>query len=224
MTVGVVNSRQWQLDTLTGQYLDSALSLVCSEFFPNSALHQAVGMCASEFEAYMTREWQSNMLKCPLPGIVAADSLTNDVIGCLIPAPFPSDFSDIERLPNKRRSIALLLQTLEARFLQDNPHIKNAVMIDIAVVNEVAGGRGIYQAMRKEFQRMATANGYEYVIGSLSSTVTQHVCVDKLGHRVMSEIRFAELNDHELRPFSAITNPRSIQLVVCSLAQTESVC
>lgn len=212
-----MKTSSWFLTGLTEQYYADALSLVCNEFFPYSSLHNAVEMDRAEFEGYMTQEWHSYISKCPLTGLVAVDVSSNSVVGCLIPARFPSDYSDLESLTSKRQSIAVLLQKLEAIYLQTTPSLRDALMVDIAVVSKAAGGQGIYQSMRKKFQLLAAANGYRYVIGALSSAATQKVCIEKLNHEVVSEIRFSDYNELENYPFASITSPKSIQLVVCPL-------
>lgn len=174
-------------------------------------------MRKSEFEQSMTDAWESYLSDCPVPPLAAVDTITDGLIGCIIPAPFPSNFSNIHKLSPKRRSIALLLQALEESYLSGNPPLRDTILIDLAVVSSQARGRGIYQRLRKEIQVSAKKAGFRNIAGELSSTATQKVCVQKFGQRVVAEIYFAQYKEKDRYPFSSITTPTSIQLVIGDL-------
>ncbi len=212
-----VELHHFSLKSLQPRYYQGALDLICSEFLRGSPLHQAVGLSADQFTGYMTDGWQQTMQQCPVPALVAVQHDTQKVSGCLIPAPFPTVFSGIEQQRAPRKAISRLLQSLEDQYLNSGVQVDNALMVDIAVVNKASAGNGIYQQMRRQIHITAAEHGYTSIYGALSSAVTQRVCVEKFGQRVVSEIHFESYFDDGVRPFSSIAEPPSIQLVSGSL-------
>jgi len=208
---------QWKVVALHPHYSDAALELVCNEFSRNSTLHRAVGMEEPEFRQYMAQGWETTLTGSPVAPLVAIDTETDQVIGCMIPENFPADFSGIDRLPPKRRSIALLLQALEEQYFRTHTSNDNTILIDLAVVNSAHSGLGIYQALRKTMHVTAKKAGFQLIVGELSSAATQRVCVEKFGHRVVAEIEFKTYCEGDQLPFMSITEPPSIQLVVGEL-------
>jgi hypothetical protein len=207
---------RWHVCAVTPKNSGEALRLIGEHFLSGSPLHQAVGMTKQEFKQYMPAQWKA-ALDNPLPALVAMNRTSQQIVGCLLPAPFPSSFDDIEALPDKRRTIALLLQQLENRYLPSHPVAEKSLMIDIAVVSESVSGQGIYQQMRRTFECLAVAHGYTRLFGALSSAATQRVCVGKWGHRVVAEVRYDEFTTGCETPFSVITDPASIQLAMLEL-------
>ncbi|MEM7292239.1 MAG: hypothetical protein AAF420_02430 [Pseudomonadota bacterium] len=83
-------------------------------------------------------------------------------------------------------------------------------MVDLAVVAREAGGRGVYKNLRLQAQTLAKIEGFETCVGELSSAATQHVLMNKFGHRVVAEVEFAEFEFDGKKPFASISDPTSI--------------
>ena len=216
----MTNQLQWKIDSLDAHYSNAALELICNEFCTNSTLHRAVGLKRPEFRQSMSQGWENTIKRSPVTPLVAIDTNTDRVIGCMIPEHFPADFSGIDKLPSKRRSIALLLQALEEKYFRTHPNNETndrLILIDLAVVSRAHSGLGIYQELRQTMHVNAKEAGYQSIVGELSSAATQRVCVEKFGHRVMAEIDFKSYSEGPRQPFISIAEPPTIQLVVGEL-------
>ncbi|MEM7258402.1 MAG: hypothetical protein AAF404_13575 [Pseudomonadota bacterium] len=207
----------WKITNYTEHYAADTKKLLCSEFCPNSVLHQAAGITEREFANTLTDNWAAIIDECPVPPLVAVDKDTDQVLGCLLPAPFPTDFGNIDTLPAGRKKIARLLQALENQYLQTNHKLQKALMVDIASVSRTAGGHGIYQQLRQDIQSIAANAGYTHIVGALSSAITQRVCVEKMQQKIVAEIIYQHYRDNGEAPFFSISHTRSIQLVVSNL-------
>lgn len=212
---------QWHITTLASCHEPDLQSLLVNEFCPNSVLHRAAGISTVEYQQALTKSWNSTLCATELSPLVAVNTDTGQVIGGLIPAPFPTDFSALGSLSVKRKKVATLLHALEKQYLKKRPSGQNAILVDIAVVSKAAGGHGIYQQLRRQIQQVAAAAGYTHIVGALSSAITQRVCVDKMQQQVVAEIVYAEYRLNGETPFSSITSTRSIQLVVSALAHEQ---
>ena len=82
----------------------------------------------------------------------------------------------------------------------------------MAAVPSAHAGKGIYQALRAEISIRAKSLGYKYIIGELTSSATQKVVLEKMGHRKRAEIAFAEFTLNGRLPFAAITDPKTVIL------------
>nr|MBX2838286.1 hypothetical protein [Gammaproteobacteria bacterium] len=54
--------------------------------------------------------------------------------------------------------------------------------------------------------------GFRSVVGELSSSATQHLCINKFGHTVQAEIAYESFMYEGENPFSKIKEPPSIIL------------
>ena len=190
-----------------------ALTLVADQFCANSTLHQAMKISPSEFYNHLHPLWQEYAFEGPVDTLVAVSHEHTEVVGCIIACPFPMQLESLKTLPEKQRPITALLQALEASYLKNNPMIDQSLLVDIAVVDKGVANRGIYQKLRAELHLRAKEAGYKKIYGELSSSATQHVCVDNLRHKVVSEIAFKNFIYNGKRPFASIDSPASIQLV-----------
>lgn len=198
-------------------HCDTVLTLVCEEFCANSPLHQALDITPEEYRQIIAGNWKRYLLASPIASLIATSHVDGAVVGCIIPARFPSVFDPLESVPEKQRPVVALLSALEHQYLQKTQP-ENALLVDIAVVSTQASNRGLYQQMRLALHRNAVKAGFKYVLGELSSGTTQRVCVEKFKHSVMAEIRYDEFTYGNSKPFASITSAQSIQLVEGDLA------
>ena len=112
-----------------------------------------------------------------------------------------------------RDRISALFEELEAIYMQAR-HLApgDALLVDMAAVPLAHTGKGIYQALRTEISIRAKSLGYKYIIGELTSSATQKVVLEKMGHRKRAEIAFAGFTLNGTRPFASITNPQTVIL------------
>ncbi|ADE39552.1 ATP transporter ATP-binding protein [Candidatus Puniceispirillum marinum IMCC1322] len=66
--------------------------------------------------------------------------------------------------------------------------------------------------MRKEISRRTKLLGYKYVIGELTSSATQKVILEKMGHRNCAEVNLSRFSDGNRRPFASVVDPEIIVL------------
>jgi len=202
-----------EIKPLVGRYSGDTLALVCNVFCTASPLHHALGISSNAFKQYLSPDWLNYSMRGPVPSLVAVHAHSDEVVGCLIPAAFPTLFDSIASLPAPQRKIYGLLQMLEDRFLQSSPELARSFLVDIAVVSPEFEKQGIYRQLRQAIHESGKNSGYHKVYGELSATATQHVCREHFGHRVVAEVAYAEFDLEGSRPFETIKEPPSIQLV-----------
>ncbi len=203
---------------LTKELSSQALALVCDEFSVHSPLHRALDIAGIEYLAYLSPQWRNYAFGDQSIALMALNVTTNELIGCLIAIPYDSQLVHFDKTPTRLRPITALLRQLE----QDYERLRSrqsagALLVDIAVVKDDLKGNGYYKQLRSAVQQKAREAGFGCVLGELSSVVTQHVCVQKMGHKVLAEIKYADFMFEGAYPFAVIEEPASIQLVGCSL-------
>lgn len=199
----------WHIQAMDDSTSDGLLSFVADHFTQASPLHNAVNITPAELTIQLQSHWHEYSHSAAVAPLLAITD--EQIIGCIIPAPFPTRFST--NCPDKQKPIASLLQSLETQYLSKHAPIPDSLLVDIAAVDRRASGQGIYQILRTELHIRTKAAGYSAIYGALSSATTQHVCINKLHQRVVSEVRYSDFMLNNKRPFASIQNPPSIQLV-----------
>lgn len=191
---------------------EEILTLVCEEFCTNSPLHQAANITAGEYRNVIADNFKQYLLSGPVESLIATSAVDEKIVGCIIPARFPSVFGDSESVPEKQKPVVALLSALEKQYLK-NATPNKSLLVDIAVVSTSTSNLGLYQRMRLDLHRNAKNAGFMNVFGALSSGTTQSVCVEKFKHRVVAEIQYDDFIYNDYKPFLSVTSARSIQLV-----------
>lgn len=193
------------------------VSFVCAEFLAGSVLHRALDISLPEYSHYMAEPicallQQEN-------SFVAIDEADQTVAGCILAGDFRPTETDQQvhdkPVPEFARPINALLNSLEQQYESQRPlnSTQATLLVDIAVVAPRARGQGLYTRLREAVHKRALQRGYTSVVGELSSVATQHLCVEKLGHRVICEIPYRSFEFDGQYPFASIKEPASIQLV-----------
>ncbi len=199
---------------LTHDYSAAALALVCEEFSAHSPLHRALGITSDEYRAYLTPQWDGYAFGDQSISLMALKPDTKELMGCLLAVPFQGQAVNIEDVPPRLRSVTALIQQLERNYEDDNTlPDSSTLLVDLAVVKDSEKGNGYYKLLRHTVHHKAKDNGFTRVLGELSSAATQAVCVQKMGHRVLAEVLYADFVFEGVYPFAEIKNPQSIQLV-----------
>ena len=212
--------QSWHVIPLNESHSEQCLSLVIDHFCRQSTLHTAANVSSKELREYLSKHWYRYACEGPIESLVAVSDDGTEALGCVIARRFPTLIGSINNLPEKQKPITALLQALEAQFLEQSESSARSVLVDLAVVKESATRLGIYQNLRSVMHQRAAEAGYEKIYGQLTSVATQHVCVKKLEHKVVSEIRYQDFSYNGTRPFASIESPRSIQLVEGCLTRT----
>jgi len=200
----------------SSEHSDPAFALTSRVFVDTSVLHKTVGVSIEEYRQYLRGSFDA-MQEQQL-SLLATDSKTKEIIGCLIACDYASQTQNGSQAPDSLKPINALLRSLDHHYRETRRAVAGQCMlVDMAVVSPDASGRGIYQSLREAAHVVGKNAGFKRVVGELSSAATQHVCVNKLGHRVCAEIEYASFEYAGRRPFAAIQEPRSIQLVEAEL-------
>ncbi|MEM7068896.1 MAG: hypothetical protein AAF478_08415 [Pseudomonadota bacterium] len=193
------------------QRLEPAFELVTQVFVQSSTLHQAMAVDLDKYRQYLYPSFLA-MIGERL-SIAAMDDQTNEILGCLIVTELGAPQEIVQGTPEYLKPIAALTAELCLRYRQRRPYVGGeVVLVDMGAVSPSAGGKGVYQTLRNVAQETARDRGFRYVVGELSSAATQHVIINKLGHRKMAEVSFNEFDYEGRRPFQSISEPRSIIL------------
>ncbi|MEM7379422.1 MAG: hypothetical protein AAF460_18195 [Pseudomonadota bacterium] len=143
-------------------------------------------------------------------GLSVVATAESSIVGCAIAVDAATEYALAQNQPPSN-AISALLQALRATAPKPRPGA--CLLVDMAVVDPDHTGQGTYTAMRSAVHDRARAAGYRSVRGELSSTATQRVCVEHLGHRVLGAVHYAGFAHDGLYPFAAISDPASILLV-----------
>jgi len=212
--------QSWHITPLNESHSEQCLSLVADHFCRQSTLHRAANISSSELREYLSKYWHRYACEGPIESLVAVSDDKSEALGCIIVRRFPTLIGNINNLPEKQKPVTALLQTLEAQFLEQNESSAKSILVDLAVVKESATCLGIYQHLRSEIHKRAAEAGYEKIYGQLSSAAAQHVCLKKLGHKVVAEVFYQDYSFNGTRPFASINAPKSIQMVEGCLLPT----
>ncbi len=206
---------------LRKQHRDDALSLVCNQFATGSVLHKAMKIGVDEYRLHIQEAF--NIAIEEELSVIAIDSESGQVLGCLIATEFVVKRTDITLLPPKFRPIKSLLENLEEIYVRSKKIARGEYMlVDLAIVSDTARGQGIYSKLRSAVHDIGRKRHFKYVVGELSSAATQHLCVEKLGQSVKAEITYANFDYEGSFPFKSIQVPPSIQLAESRLLGVQS--
>lgn len=207
-----------KIERLTESNYKEAFELVTEIFATSSVLHNAVGLEVDVYRTHM-HDWFKYVSEQNL-SIVAIDTQSDTVVGCLLACDYASANQFSQATPDKLKSINAILAALDDIY-RTSRQIRpgECLLVDMAAVTASATGRGIYRALRERIHDMARAAGFRKVIGELSSTVTQQLCIKQFRHTVMAEIEYQSFRYNGVEPFASIQNPKSIILVEGDLTQ-----
>ena len=200
-----------QFHPLTSTHEQAAFDLVTEVFVNASTLHKALNISLEEYRPYLKASYEE-MASSGL-SVVAIDTKTQEVIGCLIGCDFYDHVHAKNIAPEKFAPLSALSKTLCHSFIKQRaPKAGDIAFLDMAAIAPDYLGQGIYQAMRGFAHSNAKKLGYQSVIGELSSAATQHFVLNKLGHIKRAEISFEHFEDNGTKPFQSIQEPKSIIL------------
>ena len=203
---------QIEIRTLDAHLAEKAFALASSNFANQSALHVALNTDLEEYRAYLRPTFFDDMNDGL--SLVATDAKNGELLGVLIARDFlksrPNSYLPFQE---KYELIAKLFQMLETKYLQQRRLILgDALLVDMAAVLPLHTSKGIYQTLRKEISRRAKLRGYKYIIGALTSSATQKVILEKMGHRNCAQVNLSTFSDDNGRPFESIVDPEIIVL------------
>ncbi|MEP1444346.1 MAG: hypothetical protein ABJK39_15165 [Hyphomicrobiales bacterium] len=188
-----------------------AFDLVTEVFVNASTLHKALDITLEEYRPYLKASYDE-MASSGL-SVVAIDTKTNDVIGCLIGYDFHDHVHSKGTAPEKFAPLSALSNALCGSFIKDRkPKPLDIAYLDMAAIAPAYLGQGIYQNMRSFAHANAKKRGFKSVLGELSSAITQHFVLNKMGHTKQAEVWFEQFNYNGSKPFQSIKEPRSIIL------------
>lgn len=199
-----------EIRSLEPANLAAAFDLVTRVFAASSTLHRALGTDLETYRAYLKPDFKA-MIDEGL-SVCARDS-SGEMLGCTIVIDFHGPLHEPPSEHPTFASISALMSALGAEYIRKvaiSPG--EVILVDMGAVAPHAGGGGIYQAMRAEVQRIAVGRGFKRVVGELSSAATQHVVLNRLGHRKIAEIAFADFEFAGERPFRSVSDPPSVIL------------
>lgn len=207
----------YSISRLKKSKYDEALLFVCREFVVESVLHRQTGVLLHDYLDYMRSPFAA-LVEEGL-SFVATDVATGQIKGCLLAGDFLRFTSPNEVYADEIKPITALIAKLEDCYRAKRQIAPGTVLlVDIAVVAMSARRHGVYTRLREAVHAAGAAKGFEQVVGELTSTPTQNMCVNKLGHRVICEIAYGSFQYEGRYPFESITEPGSIQLVEGSLS------
>lgn len=180
-------------------------------FAESSTLHRALNV---ELDAYRAYLWPSfYAMASEGLSVVAVHPARGEIIGCLVVTAFLPEATPEPETPGRFAPLATLTSDLVARYSSKRKlRHGEAVLVDMGAVASAATGLGIYSAMREHAAFIARARGFRFILGELSSAATQHFVLNRLGHRPMAEVAFANFECAGAYPFSSIKHPPKIIL------------
>ena len=201
-----------EIVVLSQEKANEAFALVCDEFTNGSELHNALKITTDEYRDFLHDQFY-RLIDQGL-SLIMIDKAGGNMLGCLIAADFLGHETPASQIPARFKPLSALLKQLETEYLKIRKlEPGQCMLVDLAVVSRQARGLGIYRKLREAAHILAKKARFRFVVGELSSAATQHVCIDKMGHRVQAEIDYRAFEHDGGYPFAAIEQPTSIQLV-----------
>ena len=203
-------SMEIDLHPLGDAHFDAAFALATEVFVARSVLHRALDVGLAEYRRYLAPSFAA-MIAEGL-SVVAVERRTGAVVGCLVAGDYRTPPVACEA-PPRLAPLGALMADLRRRYeCRRGPAPGEAMLVDMAAVAGGATGHGLYRRMREAVHERGRKSGFRMVIGEATSTATQHVLLNRLGHRRMAEIPFREFTHEGAHPFAAIVDPPSIVL------------
>jgi len=195
---------------LDDRWCEAAFDLATEVFVRHSSLHLAVGATLSSYRAYVAADFYRDVLDGL--SLFAIDRLSNTLIGVLLVRDFIKPASVPINDP-RYAPIAAVTSQLAAIYWHRRHILAGEVaLVDMAAVNPIYAGQGVYRALRMALAAHAYDSEYRYVVGELSSNVTQRLVLDQLHHTNCAELVLADFIYDGKRPFAAIPTPAKIIL------------
>ena len=201
-----------EIHNLDESRAEQAFALASLNFATQSVLHKTLGADLEEYRAYLRPTFFDDLGNGL--SLMATNPDSGELMGVLVVRDFRKQrFAGDLPYQDKYDQISALFEELEAIYLQTRQLAPgDALLVDMAAVPSAHTGKGIYQALRAEISIRAKSLGYKYIIGELTSSATQTVVLEKLGHRKCAEIAFAGFTLKGTRPFASITDPKTVIL------------
>ncbi|MGI9389290.1 MAG: hypothetical protein ACR2O1_04460 [Boseongicola sp.] len=202
---------KFDLRPLDRTYLEPAFKLATRVFIEASTLHRALAVGLNEYQDYLRPSFEK-MVDEGL-SFAATDAESGRLMGCLIVSDFCNQIAASFPDNPKFAPMSVLTAELTDQYTQKRSiSVGEAILVDMGAVSVDARGQGIYQLMRAAVHDAARNQGFKWVVGELSSSATQHVVLNALGHSKMAEVFFDSFEFEGDYPFRAIEAPPSIIL------------
>ena len=189
--------------------LDPAFDLATEVFAAQSTVHRALGIELDAYRAYLRAPFEA-MVDEGL-SLVATHS-SGTVVGCMIATDFHTCLT-VKQTPLPFAPLVALTTALckdYSKIRRSSPG--TALLVDMGAVAPEAQAQGIYSALRRAVHSRAITKGYHRVMGELSSAQTQHVVLEKMGHKAVAEIAFDRFEWAGTKPFRNIHDPPKLIL------------
>ena len=203
---------KFEIHSLDESRAEQAFALASLNFATQSILHKTIAADLEEYRAYLRPTFFDDLGNGL--SLMATDPNSGELMGILVVRDFRKQrFAGDLPYQEKYDQISALFEELEAIYMQARQLAPgDALLVDMAAVPLAHNGKGIYQALRTEISIRAKSLGYKYIIGELTSSATQKVVLEKMGHRKCAEIAFAGFTLNGTRPFASITDPQTVIL------------
>ena len=203
---------KFEIHSLDESRAEQAFALASLNFATQSVLHKTIAADLQEYRAYLRPTFLDDLGNGL--SLMATDPNSGELMGILVVRDFRKQrFAGDLPYQEKYDQISALFEELEAIYMQARQLAPgDALLVDMAAVPLAHTGKGIYQALRTEISIRAKSLGYKYIIGELTSSATQKVVLEKMGHRKRAEIAFAGFTLNGTRPFASITDPKTVIL------------
>lgn len=200
-----------KITSLTSKHVEAAFTLATEVFIENSTLHKALEIDLKTYRDYLQPCF--NAMIAEGISVVAFDRETEAMLGCLIATDFYQHLEPQISPGDPFAPLAALGAALGRQYkLMRTIAPGDVVLVDMGAVSTNAAGKGVYQLMRNALHQLAKDRGFHSVVGELSSSSTQHVVLNKLGHQKRAEVIFANFTFEGGYPFRSIKEPQSIIL------------
>ena len=172
---------KFELSQLHENDCAAAFDLATQVFVNGSTLHLSLGVELEEYRQHLSASFL-DMVREGL-SVVIKNNDDGSVVACMVVTDFSNQFVEAPEQISKFSPLSSLTKEL-CRGYQDGkaPDAGTAILIDMAAVDPIARGQGLYQRMRDAVHLNARERGFKSVVGELSSATTQEHVINRLGH------------------------------------------
>ena len=185
-----------------------AFALLTEEFVRHNVIHQTLNTNLDDYQSRFHNEFQ-NILDEGM-SLIAIDPTTKKLVGVLLATDLVKS-TQIQAAKIDPSPLNALCDELKQNYLALHPRsVGEALLVDMVAVSQMYRAQGIYRKLRLKINEVALMHNYKYVVGELSSALTQKFLLEKMGHKAVTQIEYKTFFHCGNFPFAMIKEPSSI--------------
>ncbi|MDJ1479021.1 hypothetical protein QNI16_00920 [Cytophagaceae bacterium YF14B1] len=199
---------------LTKDDVEGAVDCISSTFTYGEPMTKLLGISKKEFD-HFAKLFVNKAVTDGL-SIVAKDSISGEVIGCLVCEDFITELPEgIETISEKFFPIFGLLEELTNKFKSQNVVAQGELYhLFMGGVRKEFAGKGVIDELTLEAEKLAQSKNFKGAIGEATGPISQHVYVNRFGYQPLDIVEYKEFLFEDAPVFADIQDCEKCQLII----------